>query len=530
MGNARTWASTLLLTALAGCQCDEPKAAPRMRGVIVAEHKSPRIAVRSYEDQVPSPGCSPTGLANLLCAFQTEQHTCSWLEVGAEVDSQGPVLVPVALRTRDHPCTKPAPSAQHARVDDRALRPGEVTITVDDDDRRIRIDETGVKDAWVFYLFEGELMAPEGSYRHVAGSPGLDRDPDGGPVGEPPAFREQVPNFLWSLEPGGRRRLLDEIRKREGEGAIGDLLLLRRGDSLDEPWFSEFERLPPAEQHAVLGVLEERLMDDDHFELQWFLEHPALQPAAFGDLLAAAVERSIGTGLSPPDGFLEELVRRRDRRAGPLACQILERSYGNHVNTGEYDSIERETPALGAIAALKTPCSTLGLLLELNPCNAELRCLAPGTDAGTPVDELDSETPERISQIPLCAVEQTNAEVESFLGDPHDVIDGRLLLAAARTQGALPAEFVLRNARRLYAIERPDGGAAARAEDADVAPHADIDDTFNPKPTPPIKYSKLNPKKILCKLRPSLTTVVLGDCRVTIDDKRRKVTVRQLVP
>ena len=117
----------LWLVAIAGCD-ESPSVARPERGTIVAETKAPRTAVRSWEGK-SRPNCSSeAGTFSFFCEARAQMHGCSWLEVGLEVESDGPLRIPLSNRGEFFPCGEFAEN--HRRVElssSSSWKPAEVS-------------------------------------------------------------------------------------------------------------------------------------------------------------------------------------------------------------------------------------------------------------------------------------------------------------------------------------------------------------------------------------------------------------------
>ena len=155
------------------------------------------------------------------------------------------------------------------------------------------------------------------------------------------------------------------------------------------------------------------------------------------------------------------------------------------------------------LARLKTPCPWVRVALESDPCSAALRCAA---DAGTLVEARDEDEP--VKALPLCTG-QGRALLAALPDDSQldRVNPAAMLFAAAYAQGAIPADVLSRNARRLYSYTLPSG------DDREVAWCA---------------QDQGNPEEAVCRLPLTATAFEYSRCRMRIDDEKHLVRVEEL--
>lgn len=529
---ALTFVATLGLFA---CRGDDATRHPTGLVSVAAELKTPvHAVVRVFEYDV-KPECTETGLKALTCFFKSELRGCTWLDVGG-----------AAGRALEAP---PGPAEDFCLTlhDGRARRRLELA-PLPSRGMELVADPTGTRLAWraspssnwsIFYVLGEDLLDDRGASSSAAGLDviGGDPHPPVAPPGSPgpgpldwskvPTLNARAPLLVGTADRATLPRLFELIRQEHGDARMGELLAEHLHEVDDGPWRAELDRLGEAGRKAlearVARLLESELPDDLIYTL---MERPELRPPGFSELLVRGATEHLDSSYEEELAvapYLEALVALKDPRAGALGCRHLENLVvRKYVAADEYAYLDGAPPAIDAaliaIARFKTPCPWVTRLLERRPCDLDYRCTPQGlvenSEAAIRLEEeameaqadSDAPLPPAEPQHRLCTEAEARREVDRWvpawapwptededegaedpLADPPP--PGTLLLSAAYAQGPLPADFLSRNRRRLYAV-------------SDLTPKTELDDVLDTSQCQLLDEAVSNPAEIACRVPP----------------------------
>lgn len=510
MTRLRATAATLAALTLAAC--DKPRADPRLAEVSAPVHLTVRVIDRPREVD-----CSgELGPDWVKCKLsRSDREGCVYLEAGEAADK--PELLPPADarnatrcwalegRSGVHVLTR-APH-RRAKIHLEPPSPGahEQRVVID-------LGEAG----HLLFLREGRVFALQTLWSSEAGRRF--------PAGAEPDWAK-VPSMLGVLEVVFFVVSDEELDRLLAETPDGVKVLeaaVHRGlatvfavEDLDRV----LARLPAAARRDVRDALLEHVRANDNASAwDWFAAHPEEQHRDFVDAVTEAATLDV---MEPT--LMTTLERLAPERLGEVACHALEMAWLDG-NEG-YADFSQTKVALALIARHKLPCPWVRPLLTLAQCNEALRCdahpddgrVAPLCDEAAQAraleqalapPELDVETPPDDASVapadggaPLSVEEQLMLDEQAW---------GPLLLAAARQQGPLPADFALREARFTYAVRYtvPDA-----QEDLD-----------------PCRSAPEEPSAWACRLPATITRSRRDDCALVIDDAKKTVTLTGRLP
>ncbi|MFZ5446725.1 MAG: hypothetical protein ACOZQL_42450 [Myxococcota bacterium] len=496
----RRAAAALVLLVATGCE--RARLDPRLAEVTTPLH----VTVRVIDRAVVKDCSGASGLDWVACRLsRAEREGCVYVETGAAAD-QPQAAVP------EPPVEENTSSGGHPQVlvgnfsrcftieregvrllTHTPLRRAKLHVEAGGQRTLVDLGESG----HVLYFREGRVFAVEQLWTTEAARTF--------PFGATPDWTK-VPSALgvlhlvnFSVSDAELDAMLAETR--DGAQVLEESLL--RGLST-AAWSVEdldrmLRRLPDAGRKHVREALLERVrLNDSPPALEWFESHPDEQRA---DFVEAVSEAAALDAVDP--ALMRLLARFAPDRVAELACHGVERAWLDGSEGFVDFSMARVSFAV--LARQRLACPWVLPVLTLAQCNPALRC----------DPDLDDELPG-----PLCSEKDQRLAVERALSldEPTDDDDGLfeeegwgpLLLAAARAQGPLPADFALREARYTYTRHY----------------------------TVPEANAELDPCRTLtedaalwaCRLPANITRSRRDDCALVVDDARKTLTLTGKLP
>ena len=471
----RRIAVPLLLTLFA---CGKERPDPRIAELTAPFHITVRVIDAPLEKD-----CQGPALDQLKCMLtRAEREGCTYVEVGAAAET---------------PELSKSPDARRCHLMDTTLRtvltnqPGKkATITLEPSGRRAVIELAD--SAHAIYLREGQVVVHRKLW-DIASA---------GPLA--PVDWSRVPPFLSVMD----EKLLLQVPEAELDALLAEsptgkadlktalISLANSADLSGDGWVRAVSKLDEADRKELRAELVSAVSGGASGALEWFEAHPAEQKADFIDALAEAAENET-FDLSD---VLPRLAKLAPERAESIACEHLERRWHEYGGEGyEYDSYPPNAAALAVLVTRKSKCEWVLPLLLRRPCGDELRCDADLSD-GKPT--------------PLCTAAQTEKALQrttnpdqKLSDEDLDLVDsdwGPLLVAAAKAQGPLPAEFLRAEERRLY---KPT--FTFKGSEEDDACH----------------QMSLEPADWACRIPTAISTARYEGCTLVLDDAKKTMTL-----
>ncbi|MFT3713584.1 MAG: hypothetical protein QM817_38495 [Archangium sp.] len=487
----------LLLPGLLISACAQERTHPR-----IAEATTPvHVTVRVVDAEVQKVCDQPNFTDKVSCWFsKSAREGCTYVSVGEAAD------LPIAFTG----------AATVSHCDFQRMRPGAAVLTrAPKKAARIFFDPAKSRaivhlgdEGWLLFLKDQRLLTEEQVWN------------EGMAAASRPLLADDTPD--WSRMP----TLLSHLDAVSFDLSSPEFDLLMKTDPLPEQHLRDalirggrllldiaafdraMKRLKEADQQQVVDSLAMAVRDGDTLALDWFKEHPQHEKA-----LADALLEGLRDGSVTDPALLSELLRLDPKGLDVAACETLESSWHDRLESGYFDGpTEAVTASLVVIVTHKSKCDWVMPLLEASVCNTELRC-------GKPQSEETDYDPLRDAQKPLCTdAEQNKALKRNTVAPKDDAPEeeytqyedwGPLLLSAAKVQGPVPPLVAQHNARRLYAWRfRTKSGKVQSEEDAEYDS---------------CKSAESSPDRWVCMLPLNISKARRGSCTLEVDDEKKTV-------